>query len=59
MGLLSWVKEKCQNIKEGIKTVLHEVKVKTSDAVNRLADRTKEWKGKLENTIERARYKLT
>lgn len=58
MGLLSWVKEKCQNIKEGIKTVLREVKVKTADAVNRLADRTKEWKGKLENTIERARYKL-
>ena len=52
MGLLSWVKEKCQNIKKGIKTVLDEVKVKTVDAVNRLADRTKEWKGKLENTID-------
>lgn len=58
MGLLSWVKEKCQNIKEGIKTVLHEVKVKTADAVNRLADRTKEWGGKVKEAINNAGTKI-
>ena len=58
MGLLSWVKEKCQNIKEGIKTVLHEVKVKTADAVNRLANRTKEWGGKVKEAINNTEMKI-
>lgn len=58
MGLLSWVKEKYQNIKEGIKTVLHDVKVKTVDTVNRLANRTKEWGGKVKEAINNAVTKI-
>ena len=58
MGLLSWIKETCQDVKEGIKTVLNEVKVKTADAVSRLATRTKEWGGKVKEAINNAGTKI-